>query len=160
MAKRVQEMATGNSIFSALSTQHNPADLRPTPIRVLVVDDSHDFLEVVCGLLECEDNIEVVGTAEDGSGAIQAAAELHPDLVLMDIQMPYMNGLDTALLLSQHFPDTKVILMSAEESLQTRVACQSSGAKAFVYKPNLRTQFFAAIDKLYEYTKAAAVRAD
>lgn len=141
-------MATSNQAFAGSSIQ-SAAALVSEEIRVLVVDDSPDFLDVVCGLLGLEDFIEIVGTAKDGSGAIQAAADLHPDIVLMDVQMPYMNGLTTALLLSQHFPEIKVILMSADESLQTRIACQSSGARAFVYKPAFRTQFFSALEKVY-----------
>ena len=140
-------MGTNNQAIVS-SPMQQPA-LLPSLIRVLVVDDSPDFLDVVCGLLELEDFIEVVGTATDGSGAIQAASDLDPDVILMDVQMPYMNGLTTALLLSQHFPGIKVILMSADESLQTRIACQSSGARAFVYKPAFRAQFFAALEKVY-----------
>jgi DNA-binding NarL/FixJ family response regulator len=148
MAERSEKMATGNQVFASSSVQP-AANLFPRQIRTLVVDDSPDFLEVVCGLLGLEDCIEIVGTAADGSGAIQAASDLHPDVVLMDVQMPYMNGLTTTLLLAQHFPEIKVILMSADESLQTRIACQSSGARAFVYKPAFRAQFFGALEKAY-----------
>ena len=142
-------MVSDNQAVVSSSIQQTSAGILPQQIRVVVVDDSPDFLEVVCGLLGLEDFIEIVGTASDGSGAIQAASDLHPDVVLMDVQMPYMNGQTTALLLSQHFPEIKVILMSADESLQTRIACQSSGARAFVYKPAFRTQFFSALEKAY-----------
>lgn len=148
-------MATSNQAFAGSSTQQPAVGLLPRQIRVVVVDDSPDFLEVVCGLLGFEDFIEVVGTATDGSGAIQAASDVRPDVILMDVQMPYMNGLTTALLLSQHFPEIKVILMSADESLQTRIACQSSGARAFVYKPTFRTQFFGALEKVYSRLEPA-----
>ena len=146
-------MGTNNQVVVS-SPMQQPAAL-PSLIRVLVVDDSPDFLDVVCGLLELEDFIEVVGTATDGSGAIQSTSDLDPDVILMDVQMPYMNGLTTALLLSQHFPGIKVILMSADESLQTRIACQSSGARAFVYKPAFRTQFFGALEKVYTHPEMA-----
>jgi len=144
-------MASSNQTFVSSPVQQTAAAVLPQEIRVVVVDDSPDFLDVVCGLLKLEDFIEVVGQAADGSGAIQAASDLHPDVILMDVQMPYMNGLTTALLLSQHFPEIKVILMSADESLQTRIACQSSGARAFVYKPAFRTQFFSALEKVYNH---------
>ena len=144
-------MATDNQAITSLPVQQAAAAVFPSQARILVVDDSPDFLDVVCGLLELEDFIEVAGRATDGSGAIQAASDLHPDVILMDVQMPYMNGLTTALLLSQHFPEIRVILMSADESLQTRIACQSSGARAFVYKPVFRTQFFCALEKAYNY---------
>ncbi len=153
-------MASSNQVFAGSSIQQAAAGLFPRQIRVVVVDDSKDFLEAVCGLLELEDFIQIVGTATDGSGAIQAAADLNPDVVLMDVQMPYMNGLTTALLLSQHFPAIKVVLMSADESLQTRIACQSSGARAFVYKPAFRTQFFGALEKAYDHMGPAPLLAD
>ena len=142
-------MATSNQAIANSSMQQAATGLPPRQIRVVVVDDSPDFLEVVCSLLAYEEYIDIIGRARDGSGAIQAASDLHPDVILMDVQMPYMNGLTTALLLSQHFPETKVILMSADESLQTRIACQSSGARAFVYKPTFRTHFFSALEKAY-----------
>src|SRR5205823_2257561 len=119
------------------------------PLRVVVVDDSVEFLEVVSGLVELEDSVEVVGRATDGTEAIHAVAELAPDLVLMDVNMPYMNGLTAALLIVQHFPGVKVILMSGDGSLQMRIACQSSGAQAFIYKPKFRSQFFEALEKVH-----------
>lgn len=152
-------MATNNQPVVSSSLQQPAPSLLPQQMRLVVVDDSPDFLEVVCGLLALEDFIEVAGTATDGSGAIQAAADLHPDVILMDVQMPYMNGLTTALLLSQHFPAVKVVLMSADESLQTRIACQSSGAQAFIYKPAFRTQFFTALEKAYNHIPAAPLPA-
>jgi len=150
MLKGVQ-MATNNQAIVSSPLQQPAAALLPSHIRIVVVDDSPDFLDVVCGLLELEDFIQVVSRASDGSGAIQAASDLRPDVILMDVQMPYMNGQTTALLLSQHFPEIRVILMSADESLQTRIACQSSGARAFVYKPAFRTQFFSALEKAYNH---------
>lgn len=152
-------MATNNQPVVSSSLQQPAPSLLPQQMRLVVVDDSPDFLEVVCGLLALEDFIEVVGTAADGSGAIQAAADLHPDVILMDVQMPYMNGLTTALLLSQHFPAVKVVLMSADESLQTRIACQSSGAHAFIYKPAFRAQLFSALEKAYNHIPAAPLAA-
>jgi DNA-binding NarL/FixJ family response regulator len=150
-------MAANNQAVVSSSIQQPAPALLPQEIRVVVVDDSPDFQEVVCGLLGMEEFITVVGTASDGSGAIQAASDLNPDVILMDVQMPYMNGLTTALLLSQHFPSVKIILMSADESLQTRIACQSSGAHAFVYKPSFRTQFFSALEKVYNPVATAAL---
>src|SRR5215471_2799173 len=149
------QMATNNQAIVSSPIQQPSPTVVPSQIRVLVVDDSPDFLDVVCGLLELEDFIEVAGRATDGSGAIQAASDLHPDVILMDVQMPYMNGHTTALLLSQHFPEIRVILMSADESLQTRIACQSSGARAFVYKPAFRTHFFRALEKVYNQAAIA-----
>src|SRR5262249_17768826 len=129
--RKEAQMATNNPAMGSSPIRQPVAAVFPSTVRILVVDDSPHFLDVVCGLLGMEDCIEVVGTASDGSGAIRAASDLRPDVVLMDVQMPYMSGVTTALLLSQHFPSIRVILMSADNSLQTRIACQSSGARAF-----------------------------
>jgi DNA-binding NarL/FixJ family response regulator len=150
-------MAISNQALISSPVPQVAAVIPRRHIRVLVVDDSPDFLDVICGVLEMEDFIEVVGKATDGTAAIQAASELHPDLVLMDVQMPYMNGLTAALLLSQHFPEIKVILMSADDSLQTRIACKSSGARGFVHKPSFQAAFFAVLDKIYNEVTPAVV---
>lgn len=128
----------------------------PQRIRVVVVDDSPEFLDVVCGLLQMEESIEIIGKAGDGTAAIQAAAELRPDLILMDVHMPYMSGLTAALLLSEHFPAIKVVLMSSEDSLPMRISYKSSGAQAFVYKPAFREQFFATLHRFYGWREAEA----
>ena len=138
-----------NQQVAARTIISKPVNAVAEPLRVVVVDDSVEFLEVVSGLVELEDSIEVVGKATDGTEAIHAVAELSPDLVLMDVNMPYMNGLTAALLILQHFPGVKIILMSGDGSLQMRIACQSSGAQAFVYKPKFRSQFFEALEKVH-----------
>src|SRR5438552_4154639 len=82
-----------NQQVAARTIIPKPVTAVAEPLRVVVVDDSVEFLEVVSGLVELEDSIEVVGKATDGTEAIHAVAELSPDLVLMDVNMPYMNGL-------------------------------------------------------------------
>lgn len=98
--------------------------------RTVVVDDSPGYVEVVCALLSLDDAIDVVGRASDGAEAIQMVAELSPDLVLMDVHMPGMSGLRAAALLNDFFPETVVVLMSAEEL----PAAITIGACGFVRK--------------------------
>ena len=69
------------------------------PIRTLVVDDSPEILQVVCLLLEMEERVEVIGRATDGSEALDAVVSLRPDLVVMDVQMPRMDGPTAAALI-------------------------------------------------------------
>jgi DNA-binding NarL/FixJ family response regulator len=128
------------------SRQETPIGTDAHRITTLVVDDSPAFVEVICALLELEPVVDVVGRAADGAEAIQAVAQLHPDLVLMDVHMPYMNGLTASILLTETFPSTKVILMSAEDTPQLRADCQTCGAQAFVYKPNFRKEFAGALE--------------
>ena len=141
-------MQLNQSIITAPLGRHPVRPVVAEPLRVVVVDDSPSFLEVACALLELEDGIEVVGKGSDGTEAIQVVANLRPDMLLMDIQMPYMNGLTAALLVAEHFPAVKVVLMSSDGSLPTRIACQSSGAQAFVYKLEFKAQLSTALAKV------------
>jgi DNA-binding NarL/FixJ family response regulator len=103
--------------------------------RMLVVDDSSTILHAICTLLEHHRVVEVVGRAESGAEAIDRVAELRPELVLMDADMPGMSGLRAALLISQMFPEAEVLLMSMETSAPFLTACAGCGAAAVIYKP-------------------------
>lgn len=114
--------------------------------RTVVVDDSPLFLEAVCALLELNPEIEIVGVAADGINAIEVVASSHPELVLMDVDMPKLDGLNTALLMSTRFPDIRIVLMSAEDSEELRADCEACGATAFVHKLYFLQQFSHAVD--------------
>lgn len=112
--------------------------IRPLPLRkkrALVVDDSTTILHAICSLLEHHKVVEVVGRAENGPETIDRVAELQPELVLLDADMPGMSGLRTALLISQMHPRIEVVLMSMDTSAQFRAACAGCGATAMIYKP-------------------------
>lgn len=108
--------------------------------RALVVDDSPTILHAICSLLEHREIVEVIGRAENGAETLDAVAELKPDLVLMDADMPGMSGLRTSLLLSQSAPSTRVVLMSMDNSQHFRRACSGCGAYAVIYKPKFLSE--------------------
>jgi DNA-binding NarL/FixJ family response regulator len=112
------------------------------------VDDSPLFLEAVCALLELNPEIEIVGVAADGINAIEVVATLKPELLLMDVEMPKLDGLNTALLISTRFPEIRIVLMSAEDSEALRADCEACGATAFVHKLYFLQQFSHAIDRV------------
>lgn len=113
--------------------------------RALVADDSETMLHAICSLLEHYRIAEVAGRASNAMEALEIAAASNPDFALIDIDMPEVNGLTTALLLSQAQPTTRVILMSMEPTSQQRIAGASCGAWALISKPRfireLRTLF-------------------
>ena len=80
---------------------------------VLIVDDSASIREAVCGLFEREADFEVCGVAENGKVAIEKARELHPDLIVLDLSMPVMNGFDAARVLKRLMPTVPLIMYSA-----------------------------------------------
>ena len=83
------------------------------PLRVLVVDDQLLYAEAISVLLRLHDNIEVVGIAADGREAIEQASSLRPDVVLMDIEMPRLDGLSATRWIRRRLPATKVLVMTA-----------------------------------------------
>jgi DNA-binding NarL/FixJ family response regulator len=81
-------------------------------LRTVIVDDDELFAESLAALLADEDDIEVIGWVSDGADAVDFVAVEHPDIVVMDIAMPRMNGVDAARIIGREAPETRVILLS------------------------------------------------
>jgi pilus assembly protein CpaE len=135
-----------------------PVSRRRRP-RVIVVDDSPNYQEIVCTLIEMDDVVDIVGRASNGADAIQTVAHLRPDLLVMDVEMPLVDGLAAAQFLSRHFPITVIMLMSADNSQLRRAACLESGARAFIYKPNFREEFLRALERAFDITSVTTLPA-
>jgi two-component system NarL family response regulator len=118
-------------------------------IRTLVVDDSPRARHAVCYFLETQKNIELVGTAPNGREALEQVDALRPDLVLMDIQMPEMNGLETTQQLRQRFPSTRVIMITLHDGPGVGSKCHDSGAHGFVAKSRLPQKLPAEISRVF-----------
>ncbi len=121
-------------------------DVRGQPIRTLVVDDSAVALNAICSFLKLQPNIDIVGTASDGCQALASAHALHPDLVLIDVQMPVMNGIEAAQRLRQDLPDTRLIMVTVHDTPEVRRACRESGADGFVPKECLHEELPALLE--------------
>jgi DNA-binding NarL/FixJ family response regulator len=89
---------------------------RPSPPRVLVVDDSELLRRVICKLLKEQSDIEIVCEASNGAEAVDKAREHRPDVVLLDIAMPIMNGLCAAHLIRNTSPSTKILMLTQFDS--------------------------------------------
>ena len=111
--------------------------IEPKHGRVLAVDDSPAFLHTLCSFLEGDPVFEIVATAHSGQEAISAVKRSSPHVVLMDLQMPGMNGLEATVELHQHFPELPVIILTAHDLPMLREACREHGAYAFVTKGQL-----------------------
>ncbi len=118
-------------------------------IRTLVVDDDPAMLEATCCMLEFQGMVEVVGQARDGLQAIEAASELNPELVIMDVHMPVMDGLQAARLLARHFPEITIVLMSGDQSQEVREQCDASGADAFLFKVDFPRELDSLMRRLF-----------
>jgi DNA-binding NarL/FixJ family response regulator len=111
---------------------------------VLLVDDYPRFIVAMKRLL-LQHGYEVVGSAEDGVRALEEATRLRPDVVLLDLFMPRMNGLDACKELMRKLPQTRVIVLSAEADPDLKTAALDAGAFAFVDKQAIGTDLLPAI---------------
>src|SRR5579871_1142559 len=104
-------------------------------IRVLAVDDSATVRETLAVLIEAQPDMELVGTAASGQEAVRRAAELQPDIVLMDIHMPDLDGIQATWLVSSRAPHGAVIMVTSEERIDFLQKAMSAGAQGYVLKP-------------------------
>ncbi|MGY1742807.1 MULTISPECIES: response regulator [unclassified Blastococcus] len=104
-----------------------------TPIRVLVVDDHAGFREMLTEWLSYEEDIDVVGECEDGSQVLRAAQLLRPDVVLMDLSMPVMDGVEATRVLRTEDPEPRVVVLTADGPAAVQRATDA-GAHALVSK--------------------------
>ena len=117
------------------STQHlltSPAV--GEPVGVLVVDDQLVFRQVAHEVIDATDEFEVLGEASSGAHALVAVSELDPDLVLLDVRMPDMDGIETAARLHADHPATVVVLITVEEPPNLPAGMSSCGAAELVRK--------------------------
>jgi DNA-binding NarL/FixJ family response regulator len=115
-------------------------------IRVFVVDDFEPFRRFVCATLGERNDLQIVGEAADGLEAVQKAVELKPDLILMDIGLPSLNGLEAARRILELVPESKIIFMSQESSAEVVQEALDLGAWGYVVKVKAVSGLMPAVD--------------
>ncbi len=123
----------------------------PDKIRIAVVDDNTDFLEILCEYLSIKDGLEVVGTASDGIEAVEMITRIRPDLVILDIVMPKLDGLDVLERINSLHMDKKpqFIMLSAIGQREITQKALALGAEYFIIKPFDMDDLSARIRQLY-----------
>lgn len=127
---------------------------QPTPavetglIRTVLVDDSDTALRNIAGFLRTIPGVAVVGTANSGAGAVELSRELRPDLALLDVQMPGMNGFEACRKMLDACPGTCIVMISVHCGEQVREACLATGARIFINKTRLSADLPPIIDEL------------
>jgi DNA-binding NarL/FixJ family response regulator len=114
-------------------------------IRILAVDDHPIVREGIAGLLAIQPDMILVGEASDGREAIQQFRTHRPDLTLMDVQMPEMNGLDALMAIRNEFPDAKIIMLTTYKSDTHIVRALKAGAQGYLLKNALHKELLATI---------------
>ncbi len=121
------------------------------PVRILLVDDSPTFLKSVWDFLSHRPNLTVAGWARNGEEALTLVGELAPDLVLMDVVMPNMNGLEATHEIKKIAPATKVLFLTLYANRAFQTAARRAGADGFLNKTEVPQRLLAAIAELFPH---------
>lgn len=115
------------------------------PVRVLLADDHPVYRDGLAALLGSLDGVEVVGTAADGVEAVDGARELQPDVVVMDVQMPRLDGIDATRAITADSPHIGVVVLTMAEEDQTLFAAMRAGARGYLLKGANQAEIVRAI---------------
>jgi DNA-binding NarL/FixJ family response regulator len=119
--------------------------MKPQPIRILLVDDNMLIRQSLLQVLGLHSDIEVVGQASDGLEAIELTRQLQSHVILMDIDMPRMNGIDATRAICSEFPDIRVIGFSSAEATEMETLMLRAGAACYLSKSEPCDQLIFAI---------------
>jgi DNA-binding NarL/FixJ family response regulator len=122
-------------------------------LRVLVVDDYEPLRRFSCSMLETRPDLQVVGEASDGLEAVQKTEELQPDLIVLDIGLPTLNGIEVARRIRKLCPECKILFMSQESSVDVAQAAFSLGAMGYVVKAHAGSELLAAVESVCQGRK-------
>jgi DNA-binding NarL/FixJ family response regulator len=115
------------------------------PLRVLIADDHRLFAEALEAILATDDRIEVVGQASDGGEAIELARTLGPDVVLMDVSMPVLDGFEATREIRAASKGTRVLMLTGSNSRADVDRSREAGASGYVTKDRIASELVAAI---------------
>lgn len=124
-----------------------------TAIRVLLADDHPLVLEGVKSFIESFDHIEVVGTATNGNQALEQFDALRPDVVVMDLNMPELNGLTATEIMLERNPEAKVLILSMHNSVEYISTAMRHGARGYILKDVPTEEIVTAIETVYAGNK-------
>ena len=126
-------------------------------MRILLVDDHPVVRQGLRSFLEGRPEWEVVGEASDGLEAIEKVTKLNPDVVVLDVTMPRMNGIEACRLIQQHRGPREVLFVTQHDSPQMMSEALAAGARGYVVKSNLARDLVAAVDAVSQHREFTAL---
>ncbi|TAF11264.1 MAG: DNA-binding response regulator [Nostocales cyanobacterium] len=121
-----------------------------SPVRILIVEDDPMMQIGLQHILSTHSQLEIVGIAEDGYVGVESALSLQPDVVIMDVGMPHIDGITATQQIKQSHPDMKIIMLTSHTSQTEVIAALSSGADGYCVKGTSADQLVKAIDIVYQ----------
>jgi two-component system, NarL family, response regulator DegU len=122
-------------------------------INIVLADDHVLVRKGIKAMLESDTDIQVIGEANNGSEALEIAKKLHPHILVLDIRMPEMNGLEAAANLEKYAPDTKAVILSMHDSEEYVMQALDAGAYGYLLKDTDKTEFVKALRQIHGGTK-------
>jgi DNA-binding NarL/FixJ family response regulator len=116
-----------------------------SPIRVMLVDDHPAFRKGMAALIESEPGLEVVGQTGDGGEALALYRQKHPDIVLMDLRLPGLGGVEATMAIRKEFPDARIIVLTTFDTDEDIYRAVQSGAKSYLLKDTPEDELAATI---------------
>jgi PAS domain S-box-containing protein len=129
------------------------------PLKVLIVDDHELVRRGIRSLLSLAPHTAICGEAGDGLGALMKARALRPDIVIMDVSMPRMDGIEATKILRQELPETEVIVISQNDAVLVAPQIAKTGARAYIAKSKLGVQLLPAIEGIVNGRKSSTAEA-
>ncbi|PTQ10270.1 DNA-binding response regulator [Sphingomonas oleivorans] len=126
------------------------SDERSDPIRILIADDHPLLREGIVAVLALEPDMMVVGQAQDGAEAVDLYRELRPDIVLMDLQMPVLDGVEAISRICREFPEARIIVLTTYSGDAQALRALKAGALGYLVKLSLRNELIEAIRAVHE----------
>ena len=119
-------------------------------VRILLVDDFEPFRRTVCSILRVHPELQVIAEAADGLAAVQKAEALRPDLILLDIGLPHLNGIEAAKQIHQILPTTTILFVTMNKDKESVQAALSNGAMGFLLKTDAEKELWPAIQAVLQ----------
>jgi len=124
-------------------------NIKNTAISVFLVDDHPMVQDGLSSCLSFYDDIEIIGTSQNAEQAIQATKTLTPDVILMDISMPGMNGIDATELVCEQLPEAKVLIFSMHDNIEFVTSAIAAGANGYILKDTTSEEVYYAIKAVH-----------
>lgn len=118
-------------------------------ITTIVADDSPAVLRAICSFVARQKSLTFVGAATNGREVVALARNTRPDLILLDLEMPQMNGIEATSYLTRNCPTTRVVVVTAHDNQELRKLCRAHGASGFIAKEALADELPALVTKLF-----------